>query len=162
MMKIKFLKLHKDAVIPLKATEGSACVDLVATEIEYEPGTRDAIVFLGFATEIPKGYKACISPRSSFTKFNWVMQNAPAQIDSDFTGQWMLKFKAIPSRLKTHTAFGDQEFKQPKMLYSAFPYKVGDRVAQMWIEKVIDYSFEEVAYLTETVRGDGGFGSTGK
>jgi dUTP pyrophosphatase len=160
-MKIKIQKLHENAVIPHIATAGAACVDVVATEIEYTPGSNEAIVHLGFATEIPEGYKACLAPRSSFTKFNWIMQNSPAQIDADYRGEYMLKFKAIPSKFITTTAVGELPLKQPKVVYSGFPYKVGDRVAQMWFEKVIDYEFEEVADLSDTDRGAGGFGSTG-
>lgn len=159
-MKIKIQKLHKNAVIPQIATAGAACVDVVATEIEYVPGTNEAIVHLGFATEIPEGYKACIAPRSSFTKFNWVMLNSPAQLDSDFRGEYLLKFKAIPSKVITNTAVGGVPLVQPKVVYQGFPYKVGDRVAQMWIEKVVEYTFEEVDSLSTTERGEGGFGST--
>lgn len=160
-MNIKIQKLHENAIIPQLATEGAACVDVVAVEIEYVPGGNEALVHLGFATAIPKGYKACLAPRSSFTKSMWLMQNSPAQIDSDYRGEWMLKFRAIPAKVITHTGYGAQEKKQPQTLYSAFPYKVGDRVAQMWIEKIVDYSFEEVTSLDETERGEGGFGSTG-
>jgi dUTP pyrophosphatase len=163
-MTIKFLKMHENAVVPKLATAGSACVDLVATEINYEPGSNEAVVKLGFGTEIPEGYKACIAPRSSFTKNHWVMQNSPAQIDSDYRGEWMLKFKAIPINVIKRNAYGKSlaNTNPYQLLYSAFPYKVGDRVAQMWIEKVVSYEIEEVETLEETDRGEGGFGSTGK
>ena len=160
-MEIQILKIHKDTVIPQLATSGAACVDVVATEITYVPGGNEALVQLGFALAIPEGYKACLSPRSSFTKTMWVMQNSPAQIDSDYRGEVMLKFRAIPSKVITQSGYGVQEKKQPKTLYTAFPYKVGDRVAQMWFEKVVDFSFTEVTELNETQRGEGGFGSTG-
>lgn len=163
-MRVKIQKLHKDAVVPKIATEGAACVDVVATEIEYTPGGSVAIVKLGFSTEIPEGYKACLSPRSSFTKFNWVMQNSPAQIDSDYRGEWMLKFRAIaiPAKMISHTGYGAKAKAQPITLFTAFPYKVGDRVAQMWLEKVNKFEFEEVESLDTTERGEGRFGSTGK
>lgn len=161
-MRVKIQKLHKDAVIPKIATKGAACVDVVATEIEYTPGGGEALVKLGFSTEIPEGYKACLAPRSSFTKTLWLMQNSPAQIDSDYRGEWMLKFRAIPAKVITHTGYGSQAKKQPTTLYTAFPYKVGERVAQMWLEKVNVFEFEEVESLETTERGEGGFGSTGK
>jgi dUTP pyrophosphatase len=160
-MRVKIQKVHKNAIIPKIATKGAACVDVIATEIEYKPGGGEAIVKLGFATEIPEGYKACLAPRSSFTKFMWLMQNSPAQIDSDYRGEWMLKFKAIPTKVITHSGYGAQAKKQPIMLFSAFPYKVGDRVAQMWLERVNKFEFEEVETLDTTDRGEGGFGSTG-
>lgn len=160
-MNIKIQKVHENAIIPQLATEGAACVDVVATEIEYVPGGNEALVKLGIAMAIPVGYKACLAPRSSFTKSMWLMQNSPAQIDSDYRGEIMLKFRAILSKVIIYTGYGQQEKKQPQTLYAGFPYKVGERVAQMWIEKIIDYSFEEVSTLDETERGAGGFGSTG-
>jgi dUTP pyrophosphatase len=160
-MNIEIKRLHKNAVVPSLATEGAACSDVVATEIEYAPGDNKATVKLGIAMAIPKGYKVCIAPRSSFTKFIWVMQNSPAQIDSDYRGELMLKFTAIPAKVITTTGFGEQTLKQPKTLYTAFPYKIGDRVGQMWLEKIVDYTFKEVEELDETKRGEGGFGSTG-
>jgi dUTP pyrophosphatase len=160
-MILKIQKLHENAVIPQLATTGAACVDVVATSITHTPGTNEALVKLGFSLEIPNGYKVCLAPRSSFTAFNWILQNSPAQIDSDYRGEIMLKFKAIPSKTITLTAYGEQPKKQPVTLFSAFPYKVGDRVAQMWVEQVINISFEEVTELSDSFRGKGGFGSTG-
>lgn len=78
----------------------------------------------------------------------------------DYRGEYMLKFKAIPSKVITNTAVGGVPLAQPKVVYSGFPYKVGDRVAQMWIEKIVEYTFEEVDDLSATARGEGGFGST--
>ena len=79
----------------------------------------------------------------------------------DYRGEWLLKLKAIPVKVITQVGYGTSDRKQPKMLYSAFPYKVGDRVAQMWIEKVEPFEFVESTSLTESNRGTGGFGSTG-
>lgn len=152
MLQIQFKKLHENAVIPLLATANAACVDLVATEIE-ELSTNVKIVKLGFATAIPEGYKAVIVPRSSFTGYSWVLQNSPAQIDADYRGEWMLKFRAIP--LSATTAGG-------YFIYDSFPYKVGERVAQMYLEKIVNYNFEVVEELPTTERAEGGFGSTGK
>lgn len=150
-MKIKFKKLHPNAVIPKQMTEGAACADVIATEILSE-GYGAVTVKLGFSTEIPQGYKAVMSPRSSFTHQGWTLQNSPCQIDSDYRGEWMIKFEGIP------TYINDQGY----LKYDSFPYNVGDRVAQMWIEKVIDFEFQEVEVLSKTERGTGGFGSTNK
>lgn len=148
-MKVKIKKIHPNAIIPKFTTEGAACMDVVATEVNIKK--RIAEVKLGFSTEIPRGYKAVMSPRSSFTHQGWVLQNSPCQIDSDYRGEWMIKFEAIPTY-----------FQFSEMSYHLFPYKVGDRVAQMWLEKVVEFKFEEVNELSETERGSGGFGSTGK
>ena len=81
MPKIKIKKLSPLAVIPKNITQGAACCDVASTKIVMlEPDK--AVVHLGFALEIPIGYKVCLAPRSSFTNKGWVMQNSPAQIDS--------------------------------------------------------------------------------
>ena len=147
---IKFKKLHDDAVIPKHATPGSACVDLVATDIEYVEENK-VVVKYGFATEIPEGYKVFVMPRSSFTHKGWVMQNSPGVIDSDYRGEWMSKFEAIPVGVKDGI-----------LLYEDFPYKKGDRIVQASVEVNIHMAFREVQDLSQTIRGTGGYGSTGK
>lgn len=147
---IKFQRLHDDAVIPKHATPGSACVDLVATDIEYVEENK-VVVKYGFATEIPEGYKVFVMPRSSFTHKGWIMQNSPGVIDSDYRGEWMSKFEAIPVGVKDGI-----------LLYEDFPYKKGDRVAQCSIEVNIHMAYKEVKDLSQTIRSTGGFGSTGK
>lgn len=151
-MKIKIKKLHPQVKIPLKGTEDAACADVYATEI-IQDDINKITVKLGFFTEIPEGYKGIIVPRSSFTQKGWIMQNSPAQIDSDYRGEWIIKFEAIP----VDDLLNPNEY----FIYSSFPYKVEDRVAQIFFEKIVDYEFEEVEELIETKRGSGGFGSTG-
>lgn len=154
---IKFKKLHPKAVIPEYQTEGAACVDLVATEINYIGQSEDKIeVKFGFATDIPPHYKVILVPRSGFTHKDWVMQNSPAQIDSDYRGEWKCKFQAIPKYIY------DQGTENWILGYEAFPYKVGERVVQASVEVKIHMQMVEVKELEETARGDGGFGHTGK
>ncbi len=152
-MKIKFKRIHSDAVIPKFMTNGAACVDLVATQI-MRNGKNKVLVKFGFSTEIPEGWKICIAPRSSFTHTSWIMANSPGQVDSDYRGEWMVKFEAIP--------IGINAFATPSLQYMEFPYSKGDRVAQAWIEPVHHMEFEEVEELSDTKRGIGGFGHTGK
>jgi len=140
-LKVKFKKLYADTKLPIKGSLDAACYDVYANSVVS--GGGQAIYGLGFSTEIPKGWKAIIVPRSNLTKHRWVMINSPAQIDSDFRGEWMVKMTAI------------EQDPQP------IPYKVGERIAQMYFEKVVDVEFEEVDNLSETERGEGGFGSTG-
>lgn len=147
---IKYKKLHDNAVIPEYQSYGAACVDLVATEIEYLDENK-VIVHFGFATEIPHGYKVVMQPRSSFTHKSWFMANTPGQVDSDYRGEWIAKFEAIPVGVK-----------EEKLLYEEFPFKPGDRVVQIYIEQCIRVQFRVVNDLSETWRGEGGFGSTGK
>ena len=153
-MRIKIKKLNENAVVPVYATKGAACADVVATEI-IKQDSYNVTVKLGFATEIPEGYKGVVVPRSSFTQKGWVMQNSPAQIDSDYRGEWMLKFQAVPvDAISTRHGLVD-------LLPDKFPYQKGDRVAQVYFEKVEQAEFIETDELVSTERGDGGFGSTG-
>ena len=140
------IKLTNGAVTPLYATEGSACFDIVAREIDYDNGGI-AVIHTGLFFELPVEYKLTVQPRSSFTGSDWVLQNSPAQIDSDYRGELMLKFKYIGQYL-----FGRS---------TSFIYKVGDRCAQGAVEEVIQADFSVVPELNETTRGTGGFGSTG-
>ena len=154
-VKIK-IKLLEGGVMPKKATEDAACYDVFIKDIEYNTENRDkATVYLGFSTEIPKGWKGVIVPRSSQGKTYWSQLNSPGQVDSDYRGEWMIKFTSIPS-VKTKSTF-------PHFFNSTeFPFKVGDRVAQIYFEEVTDVEFEQVEQLNDTERGEGGFGSTGK
>lgn len=150
-MKIKIKLLRENSKLPIKGSKQAACYDVFASEITKEHNLVD--IKLGFSTEIPKGYKGIIVPRSNFTQKGWVMENSPAQIDSDYRGEWMIKFEAIPINI--------DKYQFNWLEYQIFPYEVGDRVAQIFIEKVNDFEFEEVESLENTERGTGGFGSTG-
>lgn len=155
---VKF-KLHRDKYpyvqLPQKATDGSAGYDLVAMEIDYDSikigFKKDAInpvyaglitCYLGFSVEIPKGYVAKIYNRSSCYKTGTMLANCVGVIDSDYRGE----VKAI------FFDYSDSESY----------YKEGDRIAQLIIEKLPDVELVEVSELSETERGGGGFGSTGK
>jgi dUTP pyrophosphatase len=141
-MKVKFKKLKENAKLPTKGSVEAGAYDVYATSIEYIG--RDTFSYgLGFAVEIPNGYRLMIVPRSSFTKTNYLMQNTPAIIDSDFRAEISLRFRSL------------SETKVP-------PYGIGERIAQCYLEKVIDIEFEETSTLTDSERGSGGYGSTGK
>lgn len=153
-MKIKFQKLRKNAVLPKAATKLSGGLDLTAAHIE-QPSRSEAVVYLGLAMQPPPGYMIRFSPRSSFTGYTWVLQNSPTLGDADFTGEYRLRFRAIP------TAITPWKSARKRLIYDEFPYKVGDRVGQMWLEKIIPITFEEGELENKTDR-KGGFGSTGK
>ena len=140
MLKIKLQKVTEDARMPIKGSEHAAAYDVYAHSITSDVNGK-VKVGLGFKTEIPKGYKGIIVPRSNLTKFNWVLNNSYGVIDSDYRGEWMAIF----------TTVGDTEF----------PYNVGDRVAQIYFEEVLPISFDVVPELEQSERGEGGFGSTG-
>jgi dUTP pyrophosphatase len=140
MLKIKFRKLKENVNMPVKGSEHAACFDVYANSLSYSG--QKIIVGLGFQTEIPKGYRGVIVPRSNITKHYWVMNNSIGIIDSDYRGEWMCIFTPIGN-------------------YSQFPYSVGDRVAQIYFEKVEDVEFVDANELESSERGTGGFGSTG-
>lgn len=141
--------LHPFAVIPEYKTSGAACFDLVATDIERVSAGKVKIKF-GIAVEIPEGYKMCIVPRSGRCLKGWVQINTPGQVDSDYRGELMWFLDGIPIGKNADSLY-----------YEPLEIGVGQRCAQAWIEKVIKAEFEVVEELSETERGEGGFGSTG-
>jgi len=142
MLVVNFKKLHADTKLPVKGSSSAACFDVYATSMTLDH--KGVVTYgLGFATEIPEGWRGVIVPRSNIAKHPWVLANSIGIVDSDYRGEWMVKFKCISDELK------------------ALPYSVGDRVAQIYFEKNVDVAFAEVEELDQTGRGDGGFGSTG-
>lgn len=144
-MKIRFKKLSSNAKLPVKGSQAAACYDVHVSDISFDHNTNTAIIKMGFSTEIPRGWKGVLVPRSSFTKSGWVMPNSPGIIDEDYRGEWMMRIAPMCGRLDENP----------------LPFTIGDRCAQIYFEKVNDVEFEEVDALTDTQRGEGGFGSTG-
>ena len=143
MLQVKFKKISDNTIVPSRGSLDAACYDVYAHSITSDNGK--IVVGLGFKTEIPVGYKAVLIPRSNLTKHHWVMNNSVGIIDSDYRGEWMCIFTPI----------------QIGSIVPDFPYAVGDRVAQFYLDEVYNIAFLEVKTLSETTRGDGGFGSTG-
>ncbi len=146
-MKIKVKKLVQCAKLPTFATDGDAGADLVATSISIND---DYIEYgTGIAIEIPKGYKGEIFPRSSVSKKDLMLANSIGLIDSGYRGELKLRFKIV-----TNSA-GHKNKDLPDI------YKKGDRVGQLVITKMLDYQIVEADVLSDTDRGEGGFGSSG-
>jgi dUTP pyrophosphatase len=141
-MNVKVKKLHPNAVIPTYAKSGDAGMDLVATEI-ISNTTFDVTYGTGIALEIPEGFVGLIFPRSSIRKYELALSNSVGVIDSGYRGELQATFK------RTNTLFPEA-------------YKVGDRIAQIMIIPHPPIEFVEVEELSNTERGAGGFGSTGK
>jgi len=137
-MKIRMKKLHPDAVIPRYAKAGDAGLDLTAVDIVAD---NNVLTYkTGLAVEIPDGYVGLLFPRSSIYKTAQTLTNCVGVIDSGYRGEIMMKFSFSPYGLE---------------------YEVGDRVGQLLIMPYPKVKFEEVAELSETTRGSGGYGSTG-
>ena len=141
-MKVRIKKLNTDAVIPTYAKEGDAGMDLVATRI-ISNTTFDVSYGTDLAMEIPNGFVGLVFPRSSIRKYELVLSNSVGVIDSGYRGELQATFKKENG-------------------LDSLAYKVGDRIAQIIIIPYPPIEFDEVAELSDTERGDGGFGSTGK
>ena len=139
-MKIKIKKLHNDAVIPTYAKDGDAGMDL--TSVERNTAETYVEYDTGLSMEIPEGYVGFLFPRSSVSKTNLVLANCVGVVDSGYRGPVKLRFKELNGPIGGR-------------------YKIGDRVGQIIIMPVPTFEFEEVKELSNTSRGDGGFGSTG-
>jgi dUTP pyrophosphatase len=131
--------------LPSYATAGSAGMDLKAnTDVPISLKPMERYLFpTGMHIQLPEGYEAQIRPRSGLAaKYGITVTNCIGTIDSDYTGE--IKVSLI--NLSTDTV----------VIYP------GDRIAQMVVAKYEKVTWEEVAALDETERGDGGFGSTGR
>ena len=140
-MKVKIKKLHPDAVIPTYAKAGDAGMDLTAISESWNEDNSMVTYDTGLAIEIPKGHVGLLFPRSSIYKTSLDLTNAVGVLDSGYRGSIMFKFRYVEEGMV---------------------YDVGDRVGQLIILPYPEIEFEEVDELSETDRGEGGYGSTGK
>lgn len=163
-LKVKIKKLHENAVIPKYAKSGDAGMDLTAISKSYDE-YGNISYGTGLAFEIPKGYVGLLFPRSSNCKQDLILSNSVGVIDSEYRGEILLKFK--PSSI----VYGedDEELEWDKNTMSIdvpestnfIHYNIGDRVGQLIIIPYPQIKFEEVKELSETERGEKGYGSTG-
>ena len=152
-MKVRIKKTHPNATIPTQATDFAGGWDVTVVSIEYK--AKDFVICnLGFQLEPPINSKVTLVPRSSFTNHKWILQNSPGLGDCDYRGDYQYRFRAIPTGLTLN------ESNEYEFTYDNFPYKVGDRIGQMYMESVIPIEWEECETLNDTVRGNGGYGST--
>ena len=146
-MKINIKKLDENAVVPKYAHVGDAGMDVVATSINV---TDDYIEYgTGLAFEVPEGYCMLIFPRSSNSKKDLLLANSVGILDSTYRGELKLRFK----RTYSVGTYG---------LHVKEIYDVGDKVGQIMILPYPQIEYNEVDELSDTERGSGGFGSTGK
>jgi dUTP pyrophosphatase len=142
-MLVRVKKLHIDAVIPEYSKPGDAGMDLTAISMEKDDH-GNVVYGTGLAIEIPKGHVGLIFPRSSNSKTDLYLTNHVGVIDSGYRGEIMFKFRANPS------------------LINAKIYRPGERVGQLIIIPYPHVYLVETDELSDTERGEGGFGSTGK
>ena len=142
-MQVRVKKLHPDAVIPAYSKQGDAGLDLTAvtaTKDQY----GNVVYGTGLAIEIPEGYVGLIYPRSSNSKTDLYLTNHVGVIDSGYRGEIMFKYRSINGLLNSKV------------------YHLGDRVGQLIIMPYPQIELIETDELSDSERGEGGFGSTGK
>ncbi len=141
---VRFKKLHPQAQVPQYMTPGAAGCDAIACldqPVELAPMARAAVP-TGLGLEIPDGYEVQVRPRSGLAwKSGLTVVNAPGTIDCDYRGELKVLLVNLGQEVVT--------------------LRSGDRIAQLVLQQVDQMQFEEVGALSDTQRGEGGFGSTG-
>ncbi len=141
MVKLKIKRLHPEAVFPLYAKPGDAGLDLfVLEELELGPGERKSIP-LGIAIEIPPNHVGLIWDKSGLSH-KYGIKTFGGVIDSGYRGEIHVGVMNLSDKF--------------------FRFEKGHKIAQIIIQPVTRIELEEVESLTESERGKGGFGSTGK
>ncbi len=141
-LKVHIKRLREDAVIPTYAHESDAGVDLYAAESYVLKSTERKLVSTGISIALPPGYEAQVRPKSGLALQHGIsIVNTPGTVDADYRGE----IGVILINL------GNEDYKIEK----------GKKIAQMIFNKVEHAEFEVVDTLPDTVRGAGGFGSTG-
>ena len=184
-MEIKIKKLSENAVIPKYAIDGDVGMDLTALDVESDEETDMYLYHTGISIESPNHYGVLIFPRSSNRKTDaYICNHVPVIDTAVYRGEIMICFKNRDSLKQiglkaemdellnslqvykdqsdvVHKAYMayDEATKNP-MKYA--PYEVGDRICQMVLIPYPNVLFKEVGELSETERGEKGFGSTGK
>ena len=140
-MELKIKKLDSEAKIPTKGNPGDAGIDFYTLEeVVFLPGAQQRIR-TGIALEIPSGYVGLVWDKSSIS-FNNNLKTVGGVIDSGFRGEFIIGMVNLSSETRTIAK--------------------GQKIAQMIIQKFEDCDIVQVEQLSDTVRGEDGFGSTGK
>ena len=143
MVEIMITRLDPDVPLPAYAHPGDAGADLTTTvDVRLDPGER-ALVPTGIGIALPVGYVALVHPRSGLAaRFGVSIVNAPGTVDAGYRGEIKVLLINLDPR-------------EPVVL------RRGDRVAQLVVQQVEQARFVEVDRLPGSVRGEGGYGSTG-
>ena len=145
MVKILVKRFDKNIKLPKYKTSGSSGMDIVAnirSKIIIKPG-KTVIIPTGIAVAIPKNYEIQIRPRSGLAAKNGIsVLKTPGTIDSDYRGEIKIILINLSKKI--------------------FVVESGDRIAQIILCPIVKGKFKEVRILPKSLRGKGGFGSTGK
>lgn len=139
---LKFKKEDKDAMLPTYAHPDDAGMDIFSNEEKIIPSKSWALVKTGFSMELPTGYEAQVRSKSGLTlKSGLIVLNSPGTIDENYRGEVGVILMNV----------SDNDYKVERY----------QKIAQMVINKVEHFKVVEVTEMSETNRGEGGFGSTG-
>ena len=145
-MEIKFKRLADSAILPIRANAGDAGLDLTATRITQEInecGQLTLVYHTDLAVEIPVGYVGLLFSRSSIANKSLILTNCVGVIDSGYRGEIMAKMRSTTDVVPA-------------------VYKPGERFAQLLIIPLAEYNIVEATDLSNSDRGENGFGSSDK
>lgn len=183
-MNVKIKKLSDEAQIPTYAKPGDVGMDVYATR-KWIDEYGNVCYGTDLAFELPEGYAMFIFPRSSISKYSLSLCNSVGILDSGYRGELIFKFKPtlyygsiqndpehedeigiITDDVDDNTVCvipGENPYINSKIMYYDYDhYEVGDKIGQIVIMPYPQINFVEVDELSDTERGKGGFGSTGK
>lgn len=157
-MKVQIKKLHPDAVVPKYQTKGASGFDFHALEDAVINPGETKLVRTGIAAAVQEGFELQVRPRSGLSlKTPLRVANSPGTVDSDYRGEVCIILTNSAGGKATHGPYTDGRQNSEYAIY----IKKGDRIAQGVICPVVQAELEEVYELDETIRGTGGYGSTG-
>jgi len=142
-MKLNYTITDVAAKEPTRAYVDAAAWDMYATTVDVVENNEFGYIEYGtgICIEIPTGYVGKLFPRSSVCNTGLILANCVGIIDPDYRGEIKFRFKWIPNTAR---------------------YEVGNKIGQFRLEKTTKFTWSLVDALTETDRGDGGYGSSGK
>lgn len=167
ILDVKIKKLYEDAKIPTYIENGSAGLDVTCISWEYDKETKTYCYHTGLAIEIPDGYVGLLFPKSGIYKKEVSLTNCVGVIDSSYRGEIMARFRSekqvyyrtFLDKIKNffRSMYGmDETFHHTDLLDET--YYSGDKICQLLIIPYPKINFVEVLELSETERGDKGFG----
>ena len=151
---LKVKRLYEDSILPTRANQSDAGLDMYVNSIEKDTEKGIVTYNLGVSLEIPEGFFGLLFPRSSVFKYDLSMTNSVGVIDSGYRGEVKAKFR-IPDWESKFSKRGIGH-SNPEL------YEIGDRCCQLIILPCYHFPVVDVDSLSDSDRGEGGYGSTGK
>ena len=186
---VKCWRENKNIPLPTYAHNGDACCDLYAQSIEYDAVRDRHVVHTGLHIALDEDYECELRPRSSLAKTEYYIVNTPGTIDEPYRGEILVVFKSRTNvcllNIIDNIRIGFDKINGEDAIFdyynnvvnaitndgnilstqNSFPYKIGDRIAQILIRKRTKIEWQEVDKLEDlgqTDRGENGYGSSGR